>query len=118
MVTSLELRQERISCHSTVLRAIGGTGADLLALDNWKDLVRGLEAIDWAKKNKDWEGVCIVANSVVSNRQARTAAKAYIKRRLGLALSDAETKSLTSASEQAAVMQQLTEAFAGSTTAA
>lgn len=99
LLTSLELRQERISSHSTVLRAIGAVGADLMALENWPEMVRGFEAVDWAKKNKEWEGVCIVANSVVSNRQARLATKAYLKRHLGLPLSEGEAKSLSPASD-------------------
>ena len=41
-----------------------------------------------------WENVCIVSNSVVSNRQARAATKAFIKAKLGLTLSDSEAKSL------------------------
>ncbi|HEV7366894.1 MAG TPA: DNA sulfur modification protein DndB [Gemmatimonadales bacterium] len=59
-----------------------------------KQRLQGLKTVDWSKKNKDWEGVCIVANSVVSNRQARFATKVYLKRHLGLVLSDAERRSL------------------------
>jgi DNA sulfur modification protein DndB len=96
LVPSIQLRQERIASHSTVLRAIGAAGSDLLQLtpEDWQDRVRGLEAIDWSKKNREWENVCIIANSVVSNRQARLATKAYIKRKLGLVLSEAELRSL------------------------
>src|SRR5204863_8276045 len=36
----------------------------------------------------------MVANSVVANRQARVATKAYLKRKLGLHVSDAEERSL------------------------
>ena len=53
-----------------------------------------LKEIDWSKKNPDWESVCLVAGSVVSNRQARQATKAYIKFRMGLKLTDTETRSL------------------------
>jgi hypothetical protein len=38
-----------------------------------------------------------IANSVVSNRQARAATKAFIKGKLGLALTDGEERTLTSA---------------------
>jgi hypothetical protein len=31
-----------------------------------KQRLQGLKTVDWSKKNKDWEGVCIVANSVAS----------------------------------------------------
>jgi DNA-sulfur modification-associated len=93
---ALELRQESISSHAVVLRALGAVGADLLKDDpnGWKARVSELGNVDWSKKNKDWEGVCIIANSVVSNRQARLATKAYIKMRLKLPLNDAEIRSL------------------------
>jgi DNA sulfur modification protein DndB len=47
-----------------------------------------------SKKNPEWENICIVANSVVSNRQARAATKAFIKEKLGLNLTDGEQRSL------------------------
>ena len=87
-----EVRSETIAAHSTVLRALGGVGADLMKDDDWKVRLARLENVDWAKANKDWQDVCIVANSVVSNRQARGATKAYIKQRLGVPLSEGEKK--------------------------
>jgi DNA sulfur modification protein DndB len=53
-----------------------------------------LTQINWSKKNPDWQDVCIIANSVVSNRQARAATKAYIKGRLGMELTEAEQRSM------------------------
>lgn len=93
---ALELRQEFISSHAVVLRALGGVGADLMRDDpsGWKGRLLDLKEIDWSKKNPDWESVCIVAGSVVSNRQARQATKAYIKSRMGLKLTETETRSL------------------------
>lgn len=90
-----ELRAERISSHSTVLRALGGLGLELMKDENWRGRLGSLKNIDWSKKNPDWENVCIVANSVVSNRQARAATKAYIKGKLGMPLSEAEMRSVT-----------------------
>lgn len=89
-----ELRAERISSHSTVLRALGGLGLELMKDDTWRDRLAGLQRIDWSKKNPDWENICIVANSVVSNRQARAATKSYIKDKLGMPLTDAELRSI------------------------
>jgi DNA sulfur modification protein DndB len=97
-----ELRAEKISSHSTVLRALGGLGQELMKDENWHERLTGLESVDWSKKNPDWENVCIVANSVVSNRQARAATKAYIKAKLGMALSDAEQRSIERAAPSAA----------------
>lgn len=92
--TALELRQEKISSHSTVLRALGGLGVDLMVSGDWKERLTPLEEIDWSKKNAEWDNICIVANSVVSNRQARAATKAFIKSKIGVALTDGELRSL------------------------
>ena len=62
--------------------------------ETWRERMAGLETIDWSKKNPDWENVCIIANSVVSNRQARAATKAYIKAKLNMELTDSEKRSL------------------------
>lgn len=91
---AIELRQEKISSHSTVLRAMGGLGAELYASGDLNAALAPLEAIDWSKKNPEWEGVCMVANSVVSNRQARAATKAFLKSKLGLSVTDAEQRML------------------------
>src|SRR5437867_2103648 len=61
---------------------------------DWKNRLKALTAINWSKKNPDWENVCMVANSVVSNRQARVATKAYLKRKLDLPISEAEERSI------------------------
>lgn len=89
-----ELRAEKIASHSTVLRALGGLGLELMKDENWRDRLASLRSIDWSKKNPDWESICIVANSVVSNRQARSATKAYVKHKLGMALTDSELRSI------------------------
>ena len=89
-----ELRAEKIAAHSTVLRALGGLGLELMRDETWPSRLAGLENIDWSKKNPDWENICIVANSVVSNRQARAATKAYIKGKLGMDLTDSEKRSI------------------------
>jgi hypothetical protein len=91
---AIELRQERISSHSTVLRALGGLGVDLMASAGWQSSLMPLARIDWSKKNPEWENICIVGGSVLSNRQARAATKAFIKAKLGLDLSDAEQRSI------------------------
>jgi DNA sulfur modification protein DndB len=98
---AMELRQSNLSSHSTILRAIGAIGAELMREhpSDWKAKVAELGNVDWKKSNRDWENVCIVASSVVSNRQARSATKAYLKKHLGLTLTDAERKALPEPSE-------------------
>lgn len=91
---AIELRQEKISSHSTVLRALGGLGVDLLNGSDWQSMLDRLATIDWSKKNPEWENICIIANSVVSNRQARAATKAFIKAKMGLPLTEGEQRSI------------------------
>jgi len=97
MIRSIDLRQEKICAHAVVLRAIGAVGNQLMQErpQDWKAGLLDLTQIDWRKDNPDWENVCIVANSVVSNRQARVATRAYIKEKLGLELTDVEKRSRT-----------------------
>lgn len=94
---AVELRQESLASHATVMRAIGGAGAELMKAhpDGWEERLTALQEIDWSKSNPQWEGVCVVAGSVSSNRQSRQATKAFVKRALGLALTEAEVRSLT-----------------------
>jgi DNA sulfur modification protein DndB len=91
---AMDLRQTNISSHAVVLRAIGGIGADLMKLPDWQTRVAQFSTVDWKKSNRDWENICIIAGSVVSNRQARLATKAYLKRQLELPLTEPEKKSL------------------------
>ena len=101
---SVELRQENISSHTVVLRALGAVGVSLMMQtpDNWKARLSGLTSVNWRKSNADWETICIVANSVVSNRQARLATQAYLKRRLGVDLTKAESRALPTEAPQLA----------------
>jgi DNA sulfur modification protein DndB len=101
---AMELRQESISAHAVVLRALGAVGAELMKDDptGWKGRLLELTNVDWSKKNAEWENVCIIANSVVSNRQARLATKAYLKQRLELTLNEAEERSVARATAQVA----------------
>ena len=93
-LSAIEYRQEKISAHSVVLRAIGSVGYELVRKDDWREMLASLREIDWRKTNGDWENVCIVANSVVSNRQARVATRGYLKFKMGMALTDVEKRSV------------------------
>jgi DNA sulfur modification protein DndB len=96
-----ELRQEKINTHGVVVRAIGGVGAALLQYhpEDWRERLVALNEIDWRKSvgsrvNPMWDNVCIVAGSVVSNRQARKATQAVLKNQLDLPLSSQERQVL------------------------
>ncbi|MDE2038438.1 MAG: DNA sulfur modification protein DndB [Elusimicrobia bacterium] len=94
---AVELRQEFICAHSVILRALGALGQELIKKfpKNWKERLMDITLIDWRKVNPEWENVCIIANSVVSNRQARLATKAYLKRKMALELSEPEQRAIS-----------------------
>jgi DNA sulfur modification protein DndB len=96
-----------------VLRALGGLGPDVIGNPDWKTKLAMLQTIDWSKKNPERENVCIVSNSVVSNRQARAATKAFIKAKLGLTLSDSEVKSLNHADAKVDIEKDLEKLIGG-----
>jgi DNA sulfur modification protein DndB len=98
-----ELRQEKISTHGVVLRALGALGKVLIEEypEDWKQRLEDLRDIEWRKSvgsrvNPMWDNVCIVAGSVVSNRQARKATQAVLKRWLRLPLTNQERQILSS----------------------
>ena len=103
---AMELRQSTISSHAVVLRAIGGIGADLLKdfSNDWKGKLLDLGTINWSKSNHEWDNICIVAGSVVSKRQTQLATKAYLKKHMGLSLSDSEKRSLPTVADQAGTL--------------
>lgn len=95
------LRQEKINTHAIVLRALGGVGNALFLHypNDWRKHVQGLKSVDWRKSvdgrvNPLWDNVCIVAGSVVSNRQARVATLAVLKHELGIPQSTQERMAL------------------------
>ena len=85
LVPPAAVRQEKISTHATVLRALGGVGRILQERypDEWREHLNQLASVDWRKSvggkvNPQWDGVCISAGSVLGNRQARLATLASL----------------------------------------
>ncbi len=92
LVAAAAVRQEKISTHATVLRALGGVGRVLNERypDQWRKHLQNLSKVDWRKSvggkvNPRWDGVCISAGSVVGNRQARLATLEALCRAAGVA---------------------------------
>lgn len=84
------VRQEKISTHSIVMRALGGVGRLLLEKypNDWRKHLENLRDVDWRKSvgskvNPLWDGACITAGSVVSNRQARLATLSVLAAQVG-----------------------------------
>ena len=95
---AMEYRQDYIASHAVILRAIGAAGRELIKAHpkTWQKELAKLSQVDFARKNKDWTTLgIVVANSVVSKRQTRDVAEAYLKQHFGLPLTDAEVRALS-----------------------
>lgn len=91
-VSTSELRQNYVHAHGVALQALGQVGADLLTHQSrtWKQTVRRLNLIDWARANNDWEGRAMVHGRISKARSNVSLTANYIKRALGLSLSGAD----------------------------
>jgi len=94
-----ELRQEKISTHAVVMRALGGIGRLIMEEfpSDWKTRLDPLREVDWRKSvgskvNPMWDNVCITAGSVVSNRQARLQTLAVLKKTIGVGPTEREKR--------------------------
>ena len=95
IMTEIIVHCNKYLCDATKARTTRGPRPEACRADEGRDLARSPRQPrqdPWSKTNKDWENVCIIANSVVSNRQARTATKVYIKAKLDMELTDAEKR--------------------------
>lgn len=99
-----ELRQEQLSTHTVVVRALGGLGRSVIEQypKDWERRLAPLRKVDWRKSigtkvNPLWDNVCITAGSVVSNRQARVKTLEVLKDLVNQGAGDREEKVLARA---------------------
>ena len=94
-LTAGDLRRDFIHSHSIALQAIGIAGNALLKeqATKWKQSVKQIKKIDWARSNSEvWEGRAIVGGRVSKSRQNVTLTTNYIKKILGLSLTPEEQR--------------------------
>lgn len=93
-VAPADLRNDYIHAHGVMLQAMGQIGADLLSNHSgkWKELLTGLKNIDWARANPDWEGRAMVQGRISKARVHVMLTGNYIKTKLGVPLTPAETE--------------------------
>ncbi|MBE0506982.1 MAG: DNA sulfur modification protein DndB [Marinospirillum sp.] len=94
-----EFRDETIHAHAVTIRAIGQLGAQLLKQENWEKTLEGLRSINWSRKNKDWQGRCIINKSMRNSGGAIELTRIQIKKYLSLPLNERETKTEQSFTE-------------------
>ncbi|MCG9665920.1 DNA sulfur modification protein DndB [Vibrio mediterranei] len=86
-----ELRDESIHAHAVTLHALGMLGSYLISnVPNWRESLKGLNTIDWSRKNSDWKGRCVNNDAMTNNRKAAELTYIKIKELLNIALTEKE----------------------------
>ena len=82
-MTSVEARQDYLSSYTLVLWALGRVGAALRERGISLDALSPLAEVDWRKDNPEWEGICILGNSIITRTSTRDATGELLMHKLG-----------------------------------
>jgi DNA sulfur modification protein DndB len=94
-VSSAELRRDYIHAHGIALHALGMAGNALISSEpkKWRERLRGLRRVDWARSNtKLWEGRAMIGGRVSKAHNNVILTTAVLKRALKIPLSPEEER--------------------------
>ena len=77
--------------------------------EGWQSELATLKAMDRRRTNHEWQGIAMSGSDVVNRRQSRMDTALFLKRKLGLTLTQGEERSLRGAKQ---VMDDLKELIA------
>lgn len=80
--TAAELRKDFVHAHTNVLNALGMVGYVLTTQfpDGWKQKLKKLQSVDWARDSKIWEGKLVMEGRMLKTSIGiRSAAQAILK---------------------------------------
>ena len=92
-VSTFELRRDYIHAHTLAIHALGRLGSLLLSTPdiNYKNELKKLDKIDWARKNSAlWEGRATINGKISKSHTCMTLTTNYLKKFFGLPLSPDE----------------------------
>ena len=86
--TCADLRKDYVHAHGVLLHAFGLAGNALLSQhkDDWKERLKLLEVVDWAKSNPEWNGRAIIGGRLSKAYINVVLSSNFIKKTLGLTL--------------------------------
>lgn len=94
-VSSAELRRDSIHAHGIALHALGIMGCALVAAEpkRWKERLRVLSKVDWARSNtKVWEGRAMIGGRVSKAHNNVLLTAVVLKRAVGVGLTPEEQR--------------------------
>ena len=83
-MTCAVARQDYLSSYTLALWALGRVGAALREQGLGLDVLQDLAKVDWRKDNPEWDGICVLGQSVVTRTSTRDATGELLKWKLGL----------------------------------
>lgn len=85
-VTPYELRQNFVHAHTNILNALGLVGNILITKfpEAWKQKLKGLQKIDWARDSKLWEGKVVVEGRMIKQKAGINKAAQIILKECGV----------------------------------
>jgi DNA sulfur modification protein DndB len=86
--TAPQVREQTIATHAVTVRAIGGAGRGLVAQrpDSWASTIREVfAAIDWSRRNPEWNGVVVGEGDVLNRRQNQRDLAELLRVKFGIA---------------------------------
>ena len=91
-VTPHELRQNYVHAHTNILNALGLVGNILIKKfpKEWKQKLKGLQKIDWARDSKLWEGKVVVDGRMIKQKAGINKAAQIILKACGVEINLAE----------------------------
>jgi DNA sulfur modification protein DndB len=91
-----DVRTNYIHTHGIALQSIGRTGNSLLRTypKTWHQYLPKLGKVDWSRRNGDWEGRAMLGGRLAKTDSNLLLTTAYLKQKLGLPLSEDETKQI------------------------
>jgi len=94
-LTAGEVRREFVHTHGVMMQAFGRVGSAIPNISTSAPnftVLRGLSTINWERSNHEWEGRVMLGGRISKASGSVALASAYIKDRLGIALTPEETK--------------------------
>lgn len=83
-ITTAEMRKGYVHAHTNMLNALGIAGHVITRRDDWRDVLKGLQRVDWRKDSPVWRDKIVMDGRMLKNRLGIKRAANALLTELGL----------------------------------